>query len=433
MNPHIQPWHHPLWRWGYNILLLLLTPLLLLKLVSRNSDKAPLRLAERFGRVPSHIKPQSIVFHCVSMGEVNTVAPLIRILKERLPLIPIVVTTTSQTGAMRVNELFKDEVQHCYLALDLPIFIAPMLTRMSPRMFIITEVEIWPNLIKQCHQRSIPTVLLNARLSANSLNNYQALAYLFRPTLRKITHICAQSQQDYQNFIKMGVFKSQLSLTHNLKFALQITQSDERLSDHIAAAYNFTTNLIMGASTHQGEETALLEAFAQLKQQHSDLQLVLVPRYPHRFTEVIDLANAYGFKTVLVSNEVTNMQDFEVLIVDKIGWLKSFYTFANIAFVGGSLFPKGGHNALEAAIYGVPIIMGPSVYNNPEICQKLSSVGALQIIKDAPSLHLALKHCIENKEATYALGEKGRLLVSENSAALDMSLERILSLLPKSF
>ncbi len=421
-------WYHFIWRWLYSLALLLLSPLLLLKLLSKKADTKALvwhQNRQRFGLYPKHYKPQGFIVHCVSMGEVNAAEGVVRALLKAHPNCPITLTCTSVTGAQQALRLYGDSVQHAFLPIDFPLFNYFMLKRIQPKALIITEVEVWPNLIHQCYKRKVANILINARMTTRSLANYQKLAFLFRPTLRKFNAICAQGEQDFENFTSIGVFKEQLYLTNNLKFDLQRHQEDSVKAEDFVTSFNLSNRpIIVGASTHEGEEKALLNTFQQLQEINKELVLILVPRYPHRFEEVALLVSAMGFASSTLS--VPNYQQHNsVIVVDQMGLLKAMYSIASLCFVGGSLVEKGGHNPLEAALYGVPICMGPSIFNNPAIVSALQKAQALKIIDDEASMHSTFHRWLSDLDASKSLGEHGYKVIKSSAGATQKTLSVI--------
>ncbi|GBL03689.1 3-deoxy-D-manno-octulosonic-acid transferase [Glaciecola sp. KUL10] len=356
------------------------------------------------------------------MGEVNAAEGVVRGLIKSHPSIPITLTCTSITGAQQAVRLYGNLVQHAFLPIDFPLFNHLMLTRLQPKGLIITEVEVWPNLVHQCYVHKIPKILINARMTSRSLTNYKKLAFLYRPTLRKFDAICAQGQLDFENFINLGVYKRQLHLSNNLKFDLTASVEDEGKANMFAETFGVENRtVLLGASTHEGEEKALLKVFKKLKCTHDDLLLILVPRYPHRFEEVAILVNAMGFQSTTVSAKNTEKHN-DVIVVDQMGMLKAMYRVSTLCFVGGSLVDRGGHNPLEAALYHVPICMGPSTFNNPLIVSALTKAQALDIVNDEDSLFNSLDTLLNDLIEAQARGEKGHKVIESNAGATQKTL-----------
>lgn len=418
-----------IYRGFYSLFLMLALPLLLLlfrkKLKMQSSQQnRTRRFAERFGSVPNTIKGGGIVVHCVSMGELNASLQLIKRLQQESPLLPITVTTTSTTGALHAYDLYKDSVQHLFLPIDLPFFMARFLNKLSPKLVLITEVEVWPNLLRLCTKRNVPVCLINARLSDESLPNYQKLSFLLRPALRQFDMIGAQSQSAYDNFKKMGVYKHQLRLTLNMKFDLQPSPEDEKKAAILSQQYQLNEQAIwLAASTHAPEEKFVLGVFSKLLQVYPDLRLVIVPRHPHRFDDVYLLAKATGLSVARLSDD--RSADSQVLIVDNMGWLKACYQLCDIAFIGGSIAPKGGHNALECAMYGKPMIMGHSVFNNPEIVEMLVNQGAMKLLENEQQCFEHVSTLFAEPQSKIEKGLAGMAALNSNRGAVELTHQQL--------
>ncbi len=429
-------WHHTIWRWLYNLLLLTLLPLALLKLILKRekTEGQANKNRERFGFIG---KPQKngILIHCVSMGEVNAAKQLVEQLESQYPNKTITISTTSTTGAKQARAIFKDRVQHVYLAIDIPIFVSLFFKKLAPSLVIVTEVEIWPNMLHQCYKRKIPAVLVNARMSSNSLKNYERLAKLFRPCLRKFTLICAQGQQDFDNFLALGVYKSNLKISNNMKFDLTVDEHDTQLAHKLKSTLNYQKQAVfIAGSTHETEEVICIEQFKLLREQDASLVLVVVPRHPHRFDKVAQLCVATGYSTVRVSEletmgSLSQMPD--IVLVDAMGMLKAFFSFSTFAFVGGSFVDKGGHNALEPAVYGVPSVMGPSVYNNPVICETLASAGGLVLADSPAEMNSVFSAWLADEQSRLAAGKASKEVITKNAGAVKQTLAFIQEVFPQ--
>lgn len=428
-TPYTHRWYHFFWRWCYSLVLIALLPIGVLTLLIK-SDKTEGKRnknRERFGFIGKP-KQHGILVHCVSLGEVNAAKNIVLQLQRRYPKLPITVSTTSSTGAKQAHTIFKDTVQHRYLAIDIPLCMWLFMHKLKPKLVLVTEVEIWPNMLHQCFKRNIPAVLINARMSSESVKNYQRLALLFRPSLRKFACICTQGQQDFDNFLSLGVYKPNLRLTNNMKFDLDIDPLDDDKAQHLKAQLMLHKQAVFVAgSTHDSEETACLDAFKKLRESHSDLLLLVVPRHPHRFEKVWQLCQATGFNVARVS-ELNNSPlacPPDILVVDAMGMLKACYKLATCVFVGGSLAHKGGHNALEPALYGVPIVMGPSNFNNPVICEALVNAGGLHIIPNADRLAETAAQYFDNQALAERAGLANQRVIEKNRGAIEQTLAAI--------
>jgi 3-deoxy-D-manno-octulosonic-acid transferase len=270
-------------------------------------------------------------------------------------------------------------------------------------------------------------------MTNRSLKSYRKLSWLFRGTLRQFHEICAQSSETFENLLAYGLYKKNIKLSRNMKFDLTPDAADEQLGKKIVTAFSLQNKpILVAASTHDTEEKLLLDSYRLLKQQHRDLILVVVPRHPHRFDSAYQIVNASGFETIRISDYVsddnhlrTSDIPIECLVVDTMGWLKACYSISTLAFIGGSFADKGGHNALEAALYAIPMVMGPSVYNNPIICQHLQEQNALVIVKSADELYKALEHWLTHTESAVKDGECGSKVLLRNTGAVEYTMSVI--------
>lgn len=384
---------------------------------------------ERFGKIDKSFQTGGIHIHCVSVGEINAAAGLIRALIEEYPLLPITLTTSSTTGAVHAYDLFKNKVQHCYLPVDIPVLMNRFYGIVQPTLVLVTEVEVWPNMVNACAKRAVPIILINARMTTKSLKSYRRFWWLFRYTFRQFTGICAQSSESFENFLAFGIYKSRLKLSRNMKFDLLPQEEDEKLGRKLVEDFGLAGRpLLLGGSTHDPEEKLLLSVYTSLKQTYPDLALIIVPRHPHRFDEVDQILRASGYQTTRVSTVHDSSEKagkeggIDCLLVDTMGWLKACYSVCSVAFVGGSFANKGGHNALEAALYSKPIVMGPSTFNNPNICQHLASKNALRIVQSEQELMQVVSYCLSHPVESAKDGEKGLQVLLRNAGSVEYTM-----------
>jgi 3-deoxy-D-manno-octulosonic-acid transferase len=412
---------------GYSFIWLLIIPFALChffyQLVRRKPGYTKARLS-RYGFTVKHDNQQNgILIHCASVGEVVAIQNLVEQLLENHPKQRITITTNTTTGADRVKLLFADRVEHAYLPYDFPLFLKQFLKRNHPTKVLINEMELWPNLCHQCWRSNIPIFIINGRMSEKSTKTYQKFPSLFHPMFEKVTAICAQDQRDYQNYQTLGVPPDKLTLTNNIKFDLTISEHDIALSHTIKTNLALEQRLlIVAGSTHEPEEQILLEAYLALVTAYPDLLLVLVPRHPQRFEKVRQILKRQNIETVLMSESKPCQPTTQVLLCDQMGKLRSIYALANISFVGGSLADRGGHNALEPAAVGVPILMGESTYNNPAICQTLADSGALLTVTNAQQIESACKKWLDSPEKRNHAGDAGKQVLANNNGAIQKTL-----------
>ncbi len=410
-------------RFIYSLIFYLIIPFVLLRLLWRGvrSPAYWQRWAERFSFGPALPVQQSLWIHAVSMGEVQAAVPLIRALRTRFQT--ILVTTMTPTGSQRVREVFGDSVCHLYLPYDLPGTMARFLARVQPRLLIIMETELWPNLLYACQQRGIPVILANARLSANSAAGYQRIAGLTRQMLSNVTVVAAQTQVDAGRFIELGAAPSKVHATGSIKFDSRLPANFSEKAAELRQQWGINRPVWIAASTHEGEEKAVLEAFSQLKEAFQDLLLVLVPRHPERFNRVAALCKGF---VVARRSEGNINTDIEIYLGDTMGDLPLLYAACDVAFVGGTLVPIGGHNLLEPAAVSLPVIMGPHVFECAEICRQLLEAQAARQVNNGAELAEAVKLYLGDAKLKKETGENGRLFVEKNRGALERLLTLIL-------
>lgn len=416
-------------RFLYTVVWLLLLPFLLfswlVKFVKYNNVIAKEYLS-RFGI--TNIKPKKGGFwlHCASVGEVVAVQQFVERLLSKYPQLAITISTNTMTGRERVQQLFAHKVAHVYLPYDFPLFIYPLLKKIQPRMLLITEMELWPNLCHCSWREKIPVFLINGRMSEKSTGSYKKLAWLITPLLQKLSGICAQGSRDVENYIKLGADQNSLILTNNIKFDLAIDQRDYAVAQKICQDFNLQhRTVVVAGSTHAPEEQLMLDAYTNLVSQQPNLLLIIVPRHPQRFEVVNDLLVKQNISFVRLSQPIAAKESIQVILADKMGVLRALYSLANIAFVGGSIAPRGGHNALEPAALGIPIVMGRSTYNNPQICEALQQAGALVYIDDSQDLNKQCALWLANEPLRQQAAEAGKKVLSQNKGAIDRTLSAL--------
>ena len=367
--------------------------------------------------------------HAVSVGEVNAAAPLVNALRKLYPDLPLLVTTITPTGSARVRALWGDSVQHVYLPYDLPGAVRRFFEHFRPQAGLILETELWPNLLFGAREQGVPTYIVNARLSERSLKGYRTLAALVGRALRTVRRIGAQSAADGQRFIALGANEAQVVDTGNLKY-------DTPTPDHLDAfCEDFRRNVgarpvWIAASTHEGEEAAVIALHKRLRERFPELLLVWAPRHPERFRAAVDHSHAAGWRVATRKLTRWPNADDDVFVVDTLGELMSFYACAQVAFVGGSLQPIGGHNLLEPAAVGTAIVTGPELHNFAEIARRLAEAQAVRIEADVDGVHDALSGLLADEAARKRMVEAGRRLVDEGRGALARTLAMVAPVLP---
>jgi 3-deoxy-D-manno-octulosonic-acid transferase len=411
-------------RLAYVVLSYLVAPIYVLYWLFRGLAERAYweRFGQRFGFGYPRLPGATIWIHAVSVGEVQATAPLVRRLAVRFPDRPILVTTVTPTGAARARSLFGDSVAHSYVPFEIPYAINRFFAAVKPGLALIMETEIWPNLYQACDQRDIPLVLVSARISPRSVGNYRRWLPLFRETLSYGIVIAAQSEADAQRFRSLGASPLRTSVTGNIKFDIELPESLLEDGAEIRSRLFGGRPVWIAASTHDGEEQMLLDAHAALRQTLPDALLILVPRHPDRFSGVAAMLERRGARFVARTSKSGCNADTEVFLGDTMGEVPLFYAASDIAFVGGTLVPVGGHNLLEPAALGRPILTGPYLFNTEDIAEMFSSVGASLLVHNSEELTAALQGLFADPEQARIIGAKALDVVRQNRGALDRFL-----------
>jgi 3-deoxy-D-manno-octulosonic-acid transferase len=387
-------------------------------------------LAERLGFGPT-VRTPSIWLHAVSLGEMSAAAPLARALRARYADIPLVVTTATPAGRARAAALFGTDADIRFLPYDTPGSVRRFLERTLPKAAIIMETELWPNLLHECERRAIPVLLASARLSAKSVLRYRRLGRLFAGVFSKNLLVAAQSAEDAERFQSIGAAAERTPIVGNVKFDLEVDAGIVQAGRALRAAYAGTRPVWIAGSTHAGEEEQLLDAHALLLSSAPNAVLLLVPRHKDRFASVADLLARRGVRFARRSRMASGAEapqlpsETPVLLVDSVGELNTLYASADVAFVGGSLTAVGGHNLLEPAALGLPVLTGPSYFNSKEIAQLLLARGAALEVKSAQDLAATLQRLLADPATLAQIGSIGKEIIAENRG----SVARLLALI----
>jgi 3-deoxy-D-manno-octulosonic-acid transferase len=387
------------------------------------------RVRQRLGLGPALRRPAPLWIHAVSVGEVQAASALVHELRRRDPALPIVMTTVTPTGAARVRALFGDAVIHRYLPYDLPGSVRRFLDRIAPCAAVILETEIWPTLYDALARRDIPLVLGSARLSEKSVSRYRRMPSLLRHALAGRVEIGAQTTLDAERFRAIGAGPDHVHVTGNVKYDLTVPAAQVESGHDLRRHWDPARPVWVAGSTHEGEETAALAAHASVRATRGDALLVLVPRHPQRFESVRELLVRERVPHAQRSRAELPTRDHAVLLVDTLGELQMFYAAADVAFVGGSLVPIGGHSVLEPAVLGLPVISGPYMQNATEAAQLLERAGALRTVRDAGELGHAVREWFDAPDRARAAGAAGREAVAANRGAVTRLLALIEPLL----
>lgn len=407
----------------YNLLVYLAAPFAILVQLWRGLRDTSYRerLGERFG-LGKAIPGETIWIHAVSVGEVQAAQALIAQLRKRHPSYSILVTTVTPTGAARARLLFGDRVHLRYVPLDLPGSVKRFFDRVQPKLAMILETELWPNLYSECGRRGVPLVLASARISPRSVGKYRRLVSLFRKTLSHGIVIAAQSKSDAERFQSIGAASDRTHVTGNIKFDFQPPDGIETQGRRWRERHAPGRPIWVAGSTHEGEEAIVLDAHRRVLERFPNALLVLVPRHPQRFEDVRDLLAKRHERAAYRSSGAPISPSTGVLLGDTMGELMNFYAAADVAFVAGSLVPIGGHNLLEPASVGRPVLTGPNNFNGEEIAQLLMDAGAAVVVKDTGELAHAVKGLLGDANLRSVMGAAGRAVLDANRGALDRLL-----------
>ena len=408
-------------RYFYSSLFYLAIPFILLRLLWR-SIKAPSyrhRWRERFALYNKRYPKDIIWFHAVSVGESEALFPLVRQIQKQHPNLKVLITTTTPTGSARVKAVMQDAVIHVYLPYDIPDAIYRFMRCFKPKLAVIMETEIWPNLFLACGKRGIPLYIINARLSENSARGYKKIPMLVRSALAQVSLIAAQTEDDAKRFISIGADSAKVKTLGNIKFDIKVSQ------ETIEQGIQIKVDLFSGrfvwliASTHKDEESIFLALYQELKKTIPELLLVIVPRHPERFSEVRKLCEQQQLLVVLRTTKTRVGAETDVYLADTLGELKMLYATADVAFVGGSMVPNGGHNILEAAAVGVPIMFGPYMSNFKDIARGVLAANAAIQCQDKEALILKLLMLYHQPSSRVTLAENAKAFVIQNQGATD--------------
>lgn len=403
----------------YGIALVVLLPVTLYHLVWRGfRQRAYLsRWSERYARYAAPVAPTPLWIHAVSVGEVNAAVPLVNALRARFPDTRMLITTITPTGSARVRALWGDAVEHVYLPYDLSGAVSRFLRQFQPRIALVMETELWPNLLFGCRDAGVPMYILNARLSARSLRGYQVLAPLVSRALHTVRGVCAQSQADARRFVRLGAQSDRVHDTGNLKYDVAPVAGAEALVTRMRARAGPRPSWI-AASTHPDEEAIVLQVHRQLRDRFPGLLLYWAPRHPERFRAVVEQVRGSGLSVRTRAQGTWPDARCDVFVIDTLGELATLLAVADVAFVGGSLQPIGGHNLLEPAAVGVPVVTGPHLHNFSDIARGMREADALRVVEDADGLCDAVAELLASPEHRARMADSGRALVASGRGAL---------------
>ncbi len=413
-------------RWLYVLLLYVLTPFVLLRLLWRSRQVRGYRerIGERFGFVPRPAAGIAVWVHAVSVGESLAALPLIRRLVERHGEGRVWVTTTTPTGSERVIAALEGKVVHTYAPYDLPGAVGRFLDCAQPAQVVIMETELWPTLFRQLRRRGIPLTIANARLSPRSFAGYSRVAGFTREVLQDTTRVAAQSEADAQRFASLGA--PNVESIGNLKFDIDPAAAQVGAGKALRESLGASRLAWIAASTHEGEEAAALDAHRALCERHPDALLLLVPRHPQRFDEAERHIRRAGLRSLrrsaLVADPALAGAQVQVLLGDSLGEMWMYLAAADLAFVGGSLVMVGGHNVLEPAALGLPVLFGPHMHNFLAARELLLRADAAIEVAGPEALARGVAELLADPARCARMGQAGRAAVLSNRGALEKLL-----------
>jgi 3-deoxy-D-manno-octulosonic-acid transferase len=415
-------------RFLYTVLLSILSPFLLYSLYKKKEGKPAfgLRWKEHFGITPplKAIK-QPIWIHAVSVGEAIAATPIIKALKKQNPEQPILITTTTSTGAEQIEKL-GTLVEHRYMPIDFSFAIRNFLKVTNPKKMLIMETELWPNTLHTVAKYGIPISVLNARLSEKSYLGYKKVQPIFNLLAQHLTHICCQYQDDADRFIALGINIEKIHVTGSVKFDIEITEETRDLGHTLRKQLGTDRTVWIAASTHQGEDEQILTAHQQLLKSIPNALLILVPRHPERFNSVFKLCLDSGFKSIKrTSNEAITINT-QVYLGDTMGEMLTLIGAADICLIGGSLLGDkvGGHNLLEPVALGKPSLIGPSYYNFSEITTSLIK-NEITTIVTSDKIEYEILKLIKDPLIYDVISKKSISFIQKNNGAIEKTISLI--------
>ncbi len=428
---------HLLYSVALVIYFLILLPVVVYRRV--RYGRAVGRLRDRFGRLPEPINCDhrpSVWIHAVSVGEVLTVRSLLLDVRAAYPAHRVFVSTTTSTGQQVARQLGDLVDGVFYAPLDLAPFVARALDRIRPDLVMFVDTEIWPNWLRTCRRRGVKTTIVNARLSDQSYRGYRLVRFFMRRVFQHVDRVCAQTEAWGRRFVDLGLPPERLAVTGSLKFdALDVaaTSAELHVGDRVLRYFAFTEgrSVLVAASTLDGEDEPVLRAFASLRETAPEMTLILAPRHPERVGAVEALARRHGFGTVRRSElEVDSTSGADVVVLDTVGELPRLFQLATLVFVGGSLVPSGGHNILEPAVFGKPIVFGPHMSNFAEIAALFIEKSAAVQVGSPQDLEETLARLLADPVQQASLGAAARALVEANRGARARHLAVLAEVLP---
>ncbi len=410
----------------YSVLLVLASPAVLAYFAVRGlrDGRYLARWGERLGWRRGVRGPFDYLVHAASLGEVNAATPLVSALLARDPAPRILLTTLTPTGSQRVSDVFGARVAHHYLPLDLPGAMRRLLERADPGMVIIVETEIWPNFYHAARRRETPLVIVNARLSRQSLRGYRHMQRLIAPALAGANAILAQGSRDAERFVASGARPERVHRSGNLKFDIHLPPSLLETGELLRTGWGVQRPVLVAGSTHEGDEQVLFEGFRRILERHPQALMVLAPRHPERFARAAQDARNAGL-SVRQRSDSRLPGEAQCLVIDTMGELLNYYASADVAFVGGTIAPVGGHNLLEPAALGKPLLFGPHTAHVRETATRLLESGAARRVLTASDVARTVNPLFDHPATRDRMGRAGLALVEQGRGALERTLSTL--------
>ncbi|MGC7892408.1 lipid IV(A) 3-deoxy-D-manno-octulosonic acid transferase [Vibrio anguillarum] len=416
-------------RWLYTLLLTIVSPFLMWNLYRKRDGKPSVgaRWKEHFGFTPPlETNKSPIWIHAVSVGETLSVSPLIKKLKSQYPDQPIVITTTTPTGAEQAAKL-QGIAEHRYMPFDFSFAVHAFIKRIKPSQMLIMETELWPNTLHTVARSGIPITVINARLSERSCQRYAKVQPIFNMLAKNLTRVLCQYPDDAQRFIRLGVAKEKIFVTGSIKFDIDIDQTTIQKGQQLRSDLGRNRSVWIAASTHQGEDEQVLAAHAEVLKEHPNALLILVPRHPERFNAVFELCKTQFISVRRTETEAELDPEVQVYLGDTMGEMLVLMGAADICFMGGSLLGDkvGGHNMLEPAALGKPVLTGPSYYNFTDITEQLIKAEGLEVVTTAKAISKSISQAFNDKNVLHSKSQSTRLVIDKNRGSLANTISAI--------
>lgn len=405
------------------ILLILALPVFVVRAVREKGFTE--RLRQNFGALPpatlTKIANQKAIWvHAASVGEIVAASPIVKEIRRELPGIPIVVSVVTASGYDMAKRIIAEADGIIFFPLDLPYLSYAVAAKIRPQAFLMVETELWPNFLKAARELDIPVMMVNGRISDKSVNRYAYFRGVLADMLNTVVKFCMQSNIDAEYIIRLGADPARVVITGNTKFDQSYTEfsSEEKKQMVDLLRLQENSQIIVAGSTHRGEESLLFPAFAKVRVHFPDTQFIVAPRDTLRADELVELADKHGFTAVRrTALPGRNTGQYDMIIIDTIGELGKMYGLGDIVYVGGSLIPHGGHNILEPAAHGKPILVGRHMFNFKDTYALFSERGVCLTVADSEDLTNTMVTLLKNPQKREEIGREALRIIAENRGA----------------